>query len=338
MIRFWVASLVVLFTSVSVSGLELAFPTDNRGLIEGDLAGFYMPTDLKNKPIKSGAWGFVRNLRKFPEGNVYTRFHEGLDIRPLKRDSKGLPLDIVKSIAPGRVVYVNPKSSRSNYGIYVVVEHKLRDGPFYSLYAHLASATARIGQKVKTGSPLGRLGSTGRGLNNARAHVHLELNIRISDRFDAWHKHFLGSVNLHGNHNGINLAGLDLGTVYTELSKNRNFSLRKFLYHQPQYFRVTVPRRSSDLLPLVKRYPWLKFGNQSQPSPSWEMAFTRSGFPVGIAPSQKTVSSPTVTYVRPNRINHRHYTKGFLSGVGSSATLTKSGSRFIAMITDEFPD
>lgn len=328
---------LALATSSISFGFELAFPTYNRKLLEGDLAGFYMPTDLKTRPPESGSWGFVRNLRSFSQGKVYTRFHEGLDIRPLKRDAKGLPLDLVRAIADGQVVYANPVSSRSNYGKYVVVRHDWKEGPFYSLYAHLASTAVQAGQRVKAGAPLGKLGSTGRGLNNSRAHVHLELNVMLSDRFDAWHKHFLGSANVHGNHNGINMSGLDLGTVYVESHKDRRFSLRKFLYHQPQYFRVTTPRRGQGLLPIVKRYPWLKFGKQDKPSPSWEMAFTRSGFPVGIAPSTKVVSEPTVTYVRSNRIDHKHYTIGRLTGTGTSATLTKSGKRFIAMFTDEFP-
>lgn len=337
MMRDLVVGIWLLLGTAVAWSFEIAFPTYNRGLVEGNLAGFYMPTDLKNRPPSSGAWGFVRNLRHFPEGKIYTRFHEGLDIRPLKRDGRGLPLDIVKAIAPGRVVYVNPVANRSSYGIYVVVQHNWGDGPFYSLYAHLASASTQVGKKVKAGSPLGRLGSTGRGLNNARAHLHLELNILLTERFDAWHKHFLGEANVHGNHNGINLAGLDLASVYTKSHKDRGFSLRKFLYHQPQYFRITTPRRGGGTLPLTKRYPWLRFGKHDKASPSWEIAFTRSGFLVGIAPSQRVVTEPTVTYVRSNRIDHRYYTRGRLSGTGSKASLTKSGRRYIAMITDEFP-
>ena len=49
---------------------------------------------------------------------LYTRFHEGIDIRPLQRDADGEPLDIVHSIAAGKVAYANIVPSYSNYGRY----------------------------------------------------------------------------------------------------------------------------------------------------------------------------------------------------------------------------
>lgn len=318
--------------------LSLEFPTTNDALLRGDVASFYMPTDLTNKPPESGSWGFVRNVREFPEGRVYTRFHEGLDIRPVARDARGIPTDPVKAIANGVVAYVNPSASRSNYGKYVVVRHDWAGyGSFYSLYAHLASTSAEIGQQVSPSSVLGILGSTGAGLNNSRAHVHLELNIMLSERFDDWMRHFLNSANPHGNCNGINLSGLDLADIYLKLQKDPNFDLAKHIHGLPQHYRITVPRSGEGPLPIVRRYRWMGFGNHDKPSKSWEIAFTRSGFIVGIAPSNREVSEPTVTYVRSTRIDHQHYTIGRLTGTGSTATLTSSGERFIALITDEFP-
>ena len=164
--------------SVSAQKISIQFPTKNDALLRGDLAAFYMPTDLTSKPPESGSWGFVRNVREISGSRVYTRFHEGIDIKPLTRDSRSIPTDRVMSIGKGRVVYVNPVSSRSNYGNYVVVEHQdWGYGPICSLYAHLASTQVEIGQQVQAGTVLGVLGSTGAGLNNARAHVHLEIGI-----------------------------------------------------------------------------------------------------------------------------------------------------------------
>ena len=143
--------------------LSLQLPTANDALLRGDLAGFYMPTDLTSKPPESGSWGFVRNVREFPQGRVYTRFHEGLDIRPVARDARKIPTDPVKAIAGGVVAYVNATANRSNYGKYVVVQHNFGFGPICSLYAHLASTSVEAGQRVSPGSVLGVLGSTGRG-------------------------------------------------------------------------------------------------------------------------------------------------------------------------------
>ena len=328
----------VLGSALQGQKLSLKLPTDNTALLRGDLASFYMPTDLTSKSPESGSWGFVRNAREFAgKGRVYTRFHEGLDIRPVARNARSIPTDEVRAIASGTVAYVNPSASRSNYGKYVVVKHDFGFGPLYSLYAHLASTSAKPGQQVTPRSVLGVLGSTGVGLNNARAHVHLELAIMLSERFDDWMLHYMGSANAHGNHNGINLSGMDLAKVYTELQKSPNMNLGKLIHAFPQHYRVTVPRKGTNVLPIVRRYRWMGFGNHEKPCKSWELAFTRSGFLIGVAPSDRVVSKPTVTYVRSARIDHKHYTIGRLTGTGSSATLTSSGERFIALITDEFP-
>lgn len=318
--------------------LKLILPTTNDGLLRGDLKSFYMPTDLVNKPPESGAWGFVRNIRKFSNGQIYTRFHEGVDIKPMFRNSSNRPTDAVGAIADGEVVYVNDGASRSNYGKYVVVTHDWGYGPFYSLYAHLASTSVSAGQRVSAGSKLGVLGSTGAGLNNARAHVHLELNIMMSEHFDSWMRHFLNSANPHGNHNGLNLAGIDAADLLLKLQKKPDLRLDKYIHSMPQHYRITVPRKGTGPLPIVRRYRWLGFGNHEQASESWQIAFTRAGFPVGIAPSDLKVSAPTVTYVRATNIDHRHYTIGRLTGTGSTATLTALGKRFVALITDDFPN
>lgn len=333
-------SLLFALFVLPVLGQRVSFklPTANDALFRGDLASFYMPTALSGRPPESGSWGFVRNVRSFSQGKVYTRFHEGLDIRPVARDARGIPTDRVKAIAAGVVVYVNPSASRSNYGKYVVVQHDFGYGPLCSLYAHLATTSVQAGQQVSAGSVLGVLGSTGVGLNNSRAHVHLELNIVLSERFNDWMRHYLNSANPHGNHNGINMSGIDMAEIYLKLRQNPAMNLAKHIHALPQHYRITVPRTGTGPLPIVKRYRWMGFGNHEKPCASWEMGFTRSGFLIGVAPSDRKVSKPTVTYIRSTEIDHKHYTIGRLTGTGSTATLTASGERFIALITDEFPN
>ena len=150
-------------------------------------------------------------------------------------------------------------------------------------------------------------------------------------------KHFLNSANPHGNHNGLNMSGIDSAQIYLALQKNPNARLDQIIHAFPQHYRVVVPRTTDGPLPIVQRYRWMGFGDHSKPSKSWEIAFTRAGFIVGIVPSDKEASEPYVSYVRPSRIDHKHYTIGRLTGTGSTATLTASGKRYIALITDEFP-
>ena len=105
--------LALLFaTHCIAAGLDLTFPTKNRALLQGDGEGFYMFIDRdfqgeKSTPWEGGQYGYVRDPRVTSAGLVYTRFHEGADIKPLERSSDGEPLDIVIAAGAGRVVHVS---------------------------------------------------------------------------------------------------------------------------------------------------------------------------------------------------------------------------------------
>lgn len=335
-----VAALVVTLPPFSAAQpLRLQLPTDNRALLDNRPESFYMFVyrtfeGESSRPWQGGSYGFVRNLRRTEQGIVPTRFHEGIDIRPVKRDSGGRPLDDVRAIALGRVVYVQPSAGGSNYGRYVVVEHDWGQGPFLSLYAHLASAGVKAGQQIEAGQVLGRMGYSGAGLNRERAHLHLELNILLSLQFDSWHKMRFGTENKHGIHNGMNLAGLDIARLLLTHHRNPSLSLPAFLDSEPIYYKVTCPRRGK--LELADRYPWIRRGAHHRPSPSWEISFTASGFPLAIAPSHREVPRPLITYVRTAQTRHEYFTLSRLTGTGRRASLSKSGLQHLSLVTGEF--
>ena len=109
--------------------VDLVLPTDNDALFSGGGAAFYQHIERNFKGVKSTPWeggqyGFVRDPTDTAGGVVYTRFHEGIDIRPLHRDAHGEPLDEVHAIADGKVVHVNSVPGYSNYGKYIVIEHR----------------------------------------------------------------------------------------------------------------------------------------------------------------------------------------------------------------------
>ncbi len=84
--------------------VDLVLPTDNDALFSGDGAAFYQYVErdykgAKSTPWEGGRYGFVRDPVDTAGGTVYTRFHEGIDIRPLHRDTNGDPLDEVRAIA-----------------------------------------------------------------------------------------------------------------------------------------------------------------------------------------------------------------------------------------------
>src|SRR5207249_6266826 len=106
------------------SVLDLVLPTDNDALFSGGGRAFYQYVERDYKGVKSTPWeggqyGFVRDPAETAEGIFNTRFHEGIDIRALHRDERGEPLDEVRAIAAGKVVYANFVPGYSNYGKYI---------------------------------------------------------------------------------------------------------------------------------------------------------------------------------------------------------------------------
>lgn len=341
---FFSLLLIVLTSTLSAKRykpLKLKLPTINLGLIQGQPEKFYMYVDrttngVASRPWRGGKFGYWRTLKSTAEGLIPTKFHEGVDIAPVKRDSAGRPLDVVHSIAEGEVVYLNRVSSRSSYGNYVVIKHNWGYGDFYSLYAHLASINCTVGQTVRAESPIARLGYTGVGINLRRAHLHLELGIMIHSRFDQWHKKYYPTQkNFHGAHNGINLNGIDIAALFLSNHLNPNLTIPTFLKNTPVQYKVTIPR--SGRLEVCERYPWLRKGNHNSSSPSWEISFSEGAFPLSIQPSSLVVPAPTISYAKPLRFKQEYRSRYLVSGNSKTAKLSKTGLRNIALIAGTFP-
>src|SRR5437660_6853030 len=306
-----------LSASVSVQtaqnhGLDLVLPTDNDTLFSGDGPAFYQYIERDYKGVKSipwegGQYGFVRDPIETSAGIVYTRFHEGIDIRALRRDARGEPLDEVRAIADGKVVHTNPVPGYSNYGKYVVIEHRWDDSNYYSLYGHLSSIAVQPGNAVKRGQTIAAMGYTGAGLNQARAHLHLELNVMLSDRFEVWYNAFFkNDPNHNGIYNGMNLAGLDIARLYLALRKNPSLSIPQFLREEETFYKVTLPKSRHFELP--KLYPWMLVQSRHEKS-SWEISFARSGLPLQLESSDKRVTQPELSYIKKSSIDYSYLTR-----------------------------
>jgi murein DD-endopeptidase MepM/ murein hydrolase activator NlpD len=341
--RVWLLALLVLAGSASFvkaqdrgEGLNLALPTENDALYSGGGPEFYqhIVRDFKgviSRPWQGGQYGFVRNPQETAAGLVYTRFHEGLDIRPVRRAADGTPLDEVRAIAEGNVVHVNLVPGYSNYGKYVVVEHRWDGSPYYSLYGHLASVAVQVGNKVDRGEQLGILGFTGDGLDQSRAHVHLELNLMLNRNFNSWHAEFFrGEPNRNGIYNGINLTGLDLARLYLALRKRPSLTIPEFLAEEEIFYRVTLPAAQNFELP--KRYPWLLRGAPAESAASWEVSFNGAGIPLRITPTQEAVTAPVVSYVKKRSGDYRDFTRGIIGGTAENPRLTDSGHRLMRLL------
>ncbi|HKP03230.1 MAG TPA: M23 family metallopeptidase [Chthoniobacterales bacterium] len=320
--------------------LNLVLPTENDAIFRGDGEAFYQYIErdyqgVKSTPWEGGRYGFVRNPVETGSGIVYTRLHEGIDIRPLQRDAQGEPLDAVRAIAGGTVVHTNTVPGFSNYGRYVVVEHNFDGCKYYSLYGHLSSIAVHTGQKVQPRDQLGVMGHTGEGLNQARAHVHLELNLLLSRHFEAWHDNFFkNDPNHNGLYNGLNLAGLDIARLYLALQKQPGLTIPQFLAEEETLYRVLVP--ASKNFDLAKLYPWMVRQKAEGEQGSWEISFNRAGVPLKVQANPKVVPEPELSYLKPGGVNSGLLTNERLSGRGASAHLTEKGKQFMRLLT--FPD
>ena len=101
--------------------------------------------------------------RNWPKYNTSNKYHSGTDISA----SKGTPVYAVYS---GNVCTV--KSLKDSYGKHVIIKCNVDGKTVYMYYAHLDSFNVNVGDVVKTGQQIGRVGSTG---NSSGPHLHFEV-------------------------------------------------------------------------------------------------------------------------------------------------------------------
>jgi hypothetical protein len=87
---------------------------------------------------------------------------------------------------------------------------------------------------------------------------------------------------------------------------------------------------------LPQRYPWMIAGLPNDKPDSWEVSFTRSGLPLRVQPSNRSVRDAEISFVKSSPIDYRSLTRGNLAGRGSKARLTDSGKSLMRLLT--FPN
>ncbi len=103
------ASIIYLSLVVGVAAAapeDFLLPTENTYLFSSQPERFFMYVDRNfegetSKPWEGGAFGYVRSPRRVNGEVVMTRFHEGIDIAPIKRDKAGNPLDLIMAVSEG---------------------------------------------------------------------------------------------------------------------------------------------------------------------------------------------------------------------------------------------
>jgi murein DD-endopeptidase MepM/ murein hydrolase activator NlpD len=261
----------------ALARLQLVWPTPNTAYLEGrPIADYVQPT--VSGEAESGLFGGVRS-------NGY-KFHEGLDLLPVKRDKSGEPADQVFAIMDGVVRHVNLSSGESSYGRYIVIEHPGATPAFCSLYAHLRSSDVRVGDNVSRGQVIALMGRSAGGYSipKERGHLHFEMALEITSDFQRWYvAQKFGSPNKHGMHNGMNLMGVDPRDFYDEFRAKRVNDFGEYLARQPVAVRVRVGQRK--VPDFVLRYPsLLKSAVPVGALAGWEIDLLWTGLPVALRP------------------------------------------------------
>jgi murein DD-endopeptidase MepM/ murein hydrolase activator NlpD len=89
--------------------------------------------------------------------------HPGIDIK--------LALNTpVSAIAGGKVQTV---AINDSLGLYVIIEHRIANGVYFSIYGHFGSVLVHENQTVKPGDIIGTVGMTG---NTSGPHVHIQID------------------------------------------------------------------------------------------------------------------------------------------------------------------
>lgn len=334
MIRRLLAFTAAAALPLSAGAFSPVLPTDNSAIFQGRPADFHMHVDrdfegLKTTPWEGGAYGFKRSPERIAGKVVLTKFHEGIDIKPVRRDTAGAPLDDVRAIESGTVVHASSDSKDSNYGKYVVIEHAVEGAPVYSVYAHLAEAGTAAGRRVTKGEKIGRMGFTGAGIDRRRAHLHLEIALLWHDGFQGWHDTHFTLPNKHGIYNGMNLMGIDAAAFYVQQRKDPSLTLPQFISSLEPFFRVRIPASRNFQLP--RRYPWLVRG-ESGKARSWLVSFTSAGVPVALEASPEKAGEPRLEWAKPSKIPYAKATRSLLEGAPGNPRLGDNGRKLLQLL------
>lgn len=259
--------------------LDLAWPTPNTAFMDGrGIEAFIQPT--ASGLIESGLYGGTR------EGG--RRFHEGIDLKPLQRDKRGEPVDGVFAVLPGVVRHVNLIPGNSNYGRYVVLEHPDVKPAVYSLYAHLSAVQAglRAGDAVVRGQRIATMGRSSDviAIPKSRAHLHLEIGVRMTDNFQPWYAaQKFGSKNMHGLWNGMNLMGFDPLDFFRKWRSGAVADFQAYFAQMRPAVRVRYTTR--EVPDFVRRYPsLLARAVPADGISGWDISFNETGIPFAWTP------------------------------------------------------
>ena len=318
--------LVLLVAAATAQALDICLPTANDALLRpGHEAEFFQPT--VEGTVESGMFGCVRS-----HGH---KFHEGIDIKCLQHDRRGEPTDPVRAVAGGEVAFFNKKPGLSNYGRYVVLQHRWDGVEVFTLYAHLREITDSlvVGQSVQKGQVIGILGhstNTREGISTERAHLHFEINFMLNPSFHIWYAKRDPKAPPFGNFNGLNLIGLDPAAVLRAFAADRKLNFAEYLARQPIAFTVLVGPNPP---PWLTIHPEQIQASQGTPT-SFEIGLTAWGLPVTVWPRSEVSRRPMPCLNRVNEAElERWGCRELVKRSRDGWRLTQEGRDWVELLT-----
>lgn len=273
--------------------IELVWPTPNTAYIEGKGREAYVQPTVSGE-VDSGLFGCVRS------GGG--QFHEGLDIKPVKRDRSGEPTDNIFASMTGVVRHIATNPGESSYGRYIVIEHPDMKPSVYTLYAHLSAVAPglKVGQAVTMGQVVATMGRSSGGytIPKDRAHLHFEIGLWATRSFQTWYDwRKFGSANEHGVYNGMNLMGVNALDFFDEFRARRVNNFTEYFAQLPMVARVRIAtNRTPDF---ISRYPELLTTEAPVGGVSgWELKINATGIPFAWTP----LKASDVADFKPNEI------------------------------------
>ncbi len=169
----------------------------NKKIVNFDKSSFLLKTNPSNKKLdnlvekflkKNIGIGLYKEKRK-----VYKSNHYISSLNPLKRRDVHLGIDIfveentpIKSPLNGKVIILHNNNFKYDYGPTVILEHKINNYFFFTLYGHLSKKCLKklkVGQIVKKGEWIGDVGDY-KINGNWPSHLHFQIMTSLLNEVD----------------------------------------------------------------------------------------------------------------------------------------------------------